>query len=170
VNKKQTLIHEVNFYRGYDCIKFECAFDSPFCKPNSGDGHGKHGVDICFTVKSPGKIITFVIYTYWGPQHRGDRTTYSISKWAFLDTLPASIYAHSDKRIRGTYWYKSKTIKLFGDNPCYTSINTLAGYDAMYSLVNGGEEALWQYLDSYHAYVFNKGPMPEPIEYFKSLR
>ena len=37
--------------------------------------------------------------------------------------------------------------------------------DAMYALVNGGDEGLWEFLETYYKSVFEDGEYPEPCEY-----
>ena len=54
--------------------------------------------------------------------------------------------------------------------PCYYDGSGLNATDAMYALVNGGETALWAFLDAYYEAVFNSGAYPEPAEYPMPLR
>jgi hypothetical protein len=42
--------------------------------------------------------------------------------------------------------------------------------DAMLALTNGGDKALWDFLDSYYDCVFNAADYPKPAEYLKPLR
>ena len=49
--------------------------------------------------------------------------------------------------------------------PCYYDGSGLNASDAMYSLVNGGEAALWKFLDDYYSSVFLGGEYPKPFEY-----
>jgi hypothetical protein len=40
----------------------------------------------------------------------------------------------------------------------------------MYALVNGGDEALWEFLDAYYECVFHKDKYPTPTEFEKKPR
>jgi hypothetical protein len=46
----------------------------------------------------------------------------------------------------------------------------LSAYDAMYALVNGGDTALWAFLDAYYETVFHGAAYPQPAEYKMPLR
>ncbi len=50
-------------------------------------------------------------------------------------------------------------------SPCYCDISGLKANDAMYALVNGGDTALWQFLEDYYKAVFKGKEYPEPAEY-----
>ena len=54
--------------------------------------------------------------------------------------------------------------------PCYYDGSGLNANDAMYALVNGGDEALWSFLDAYYNSVFFGGEYPQPAEYQKKPR
>ena len=54
--------------------------------------------------------------------------------------------------------------------PCYYDGSGLNANDAMYALVNGGDVALWSFLDAYYAHIFDGKDYPKPAEYPKPLR
>jgi hypothetical protein len=57
-----------------------------------------------------------------------------------------------------------------GLNPCYYDGSSLNASNAMLSLVNGGDSALWDFLDRYYQYVFNGKEYPRPTAYPKPER
>jgi hypothetical protein len=151
-DKVTGLEHSVRFEKGYDCIRFECINDSPSCKHGSGGTHGKHGMNISFIVKGDEGAIQFVIYTGWIPQHAKKSTigTLNIRKWSEEPPFDSC--------------------DLCDDEPCYYDGSSLNAELPMYVLVNGGDEALWKYLEDYYHATFNDGKYPELVEYEKPLR
>jgi hypothetical protein len=140
-DKVTGLEHSVRFEKGYDCIRFECINDSPSCKHGSGGTHGKHGMNISFIVKGDEGAIQFVIYTGWIPQH---------AKKSTIGTLNIRKWSVMDVMP--------------------ADLLTLNAELPMYVLVNGGDEALWKYLEDYYHATFNDGKYPELVEYEKPLR
>jgi hypothetical protein len=164
------LEHVVKFEKGYDCINFECISDSKNCKPGSGGSHGSHGLSIRFVVKGEEGAVQFLLYTGWLPQH-------SLCSFGFRDCdfsgsysfLPADLGYHSK-----TPKYKDQM--MFKNCPycdgelCYYDGSSLNANDAMYTLVNGGDEALWEFLDQFYYCIFKDGKYPIPTEYIKPRR
>lgn len=160
----------IRFLNGHDCIRFECKWDMDSCVPWKGGSHGRHGLSIVFVLKGDKGAIQFTIYTGWLPQYaEGWEQISSINEWG-NNMMPAGLGYHSK-----TPHYEGQTSVVesceYCDNePCYYDGSTLNGYNAMYTLVNGGDVALWKYLEKYYDFVFNDGESPEVVEYEKQLR
>ena len=54
--------------------------------------------------------------------------------------------------------------------PCYYDGSALNASNAMYAVVNGGEAALWLFLDAYYDATFNGGEYPKPAEFKMPVR
>lgn len=167
--------HIVRFEAGYDCIKFECKFDSKTCEPGAGDSHGKHGLSIRFVVKDKEGAVQFLLFTDWMP-HLVEPSSSCFSgarhcEWGGqFQIMPADLGYHS-KMPR----YQGQTViddhcEFCDGQPCYYDGSSLSADDAMYALVNGGDAALWGFLEGYYASVFGDATYPTPAEYAKPLR
>jgi hypothetical protein len=163
--------HIVNFESGYDCIKFECINGSKKCNPGSGGSHGKHGLNIRFVVKGDGGAVQFVIYTGWMPQLKKPSTIgVRDCDWDFGEVMPADLGYHSKTpHYEGQNRMPGKCEYCDG-KPCYYDGSSLNANDAMYALVNGGDNGLWKFLEEYYETVFNNAEYPKPVEYSKPLR
>lgn len=159
--------HKIEFNAGYDCIKFKCKFSSKTCLPNKGGSHGRHGLEIKFLSIGDAGAVQFVIYTGWLPHHvkKDDIGYRSILKWGMTDVMPADLGYHSIKPVYEGQDIVSDSCPYIDNKPCYYDGSGLNASDAMYSLVNGGQDALWTFLDAYYECVFNKGNYPESAEY-----
>lgn len=166
--------HKVQFHAGYDCINFECKFNSSKCIPYEGGSHGCHGVNIIFSSGGDRGVITFVLSTGWLPQ-KVERDKYGVlnlkpyTRNIDLYPQPMELSYHSKKRI---YKYQSvnDNCEFLGSAKCYYAKSILNAKDAMYSLVNAGEEGLWRFMDAYYEHVFNGKDYPKPEEYQMSER
>lgn len=165
--------HIVRFVEGFDCIKFECAYDSDRCKPGEGGSHGKHGLEIKFFSVGDEGAVQFILSTGWIPQqidkdsigHRG------VGEWgSLIGFMPSDLGAHSKKPMYEGHNPISESCEFCDDKPCYYDGSGLNASDAMYALVNGGEKALWEFLDAYYLTVFEDAKYPEPAEYSKPKR
>jgi len=162
--------HIIKFESGYDCIKFECINSSPGCQPDSGGSHGRHGLNIRFVVKGPLGAVQFLLFTGWMPQRaeRGPAGLH-IADWGGRYMMPADLGYHSpapryeDHRSMGP-------CEFLGGQPCYYDGSGLNANDAMYALVNGGDEALWAFLEAYYRCVFEGTEYPTPAEYPMPVR
>ena len=169
------LEHIVKFERGYDCNRFECINGSNHCYPDSGNSHGFHGLNIRFLVKGSGGAVQFLLSTDWLPQQvKPDSISHrSINSWTNnlgRYPYPMDLGYHAKKPK-----YKGQTIaqdscEFCGGEPCYYDGSTFNASDAMYALVNGGDEALWKFLEEYYQYIFNGKVYPTPAEYPKKRR
>jgi hypothetical protein len=162
--------HIVRFERGHDCIRFKCINDSPKCIPGKGGSHGVGGMQIRFIVKGDAGAVQFLVSTGWLPR--------AVSKKDFLwesDELSSFFPSPVD------LGYHSKTPRYEGQSSmgkcewcdgldCYYDGSGLNAINAMYTLVNGGDAALWEFLEQYYHYVFSGGAYPKTIEYIKPLR
>lgn len=171
----QPLQHLTFFERGHDCINFECVHDSPRCKPNEGGSHGVHGLQIRFVVKGEEGAVQFLLFTSWIPRHE-DATSCGlyVSNWGYghnsaLNTLPADLGYHSRTPMYEGHESRHNCEHLDGA-PCYYDGSGLNAQEAMYTLVNGGGDALWTYLEHYYAYIFRGGEYPVRVEYDKPKR
>lgn len=157
---------------GFDCIRFECKFNSDKCKPGEGGSHGRAGLDIRFVVKGKKGAIQFLLYTGWLPQKTepsGIGTRW-IEKWSRTEVLPADLGCHSKKPLYEGQEIVSDSCEYCDGKPCYYDGSGLQASNAMYTLVNGGGEALWQFLEEYYNATFEGSPYPEPAEYPMKLR
>ena len=157
--------HIVRFERGYDCIKFECTSGSKDCKPSSGGSHGRHGLNIRFVSKGDAGAVQFLLYTGWTPQYvKPSNIGLRDCNWG-TSIMPADLGYHS-KTPRYEGQHKIDNACEFCDGqPCYYDGSGLNANDAMYALVNGGEVALWAFLDAYYESVFAGSKYPVPAEF-----
>lgn len=156
--------HIVRFFAGYDCKHFECKFGSERCKP--GSNHGVSGLRIIFASKGEEGAVTFALQTGWLPQQvEPDSLKYYQCTWQEADFYPADLGYHS-KTPRWEDQEPMKNCCEFCDGmPCYYDGSGLNAADAMYALVNGGDVALWEFLDAYYQTIFHDKPYPKPAEY-----
>jgi hypothetical protein len=89
---------------------------------------------------------------------------------AFSYPYPADIEIHSKKPLYEGHSITVNSCDYCDGSPCYCDISGLKANDAMYALVNGGDTALWQFLEDYYKAVFKGKEYPEPAEYKKPLR
>jgi len=162
----------VRFEAGYDCMTFECKFKSDRCIPNQGGSHGKHGITIRFVVKGEAGAIQFCIYTGWMPQHAkvslGSRY---VSDWSDgCKVMPADIGYHSKKPMYEGQTSVTESCEFCDGEPCYYDGSSLNAQNPMYTLVNRGGEALWEYLEQYYRATFEGGEYPEEMEYPMPVR
>ena len=160
------LTHTVRFRQGYDCIRFECMRDSPACKPGSGGSHGRHGMTIYFAAQGEAGAVTFTLFTGWLPQYaQPSRIHYrEVADWG-QHVQPANLGCHSRTPRHEGQEVSQRECEYCDGQPCYCDGSSLNANDAMYSLVNGGDEALWTFLDGYYRSVFEGADYPEPAEY-----
>lgn len=166
--------HITEFRAGYDCIKFECKFDSKGCIPDKGGSHGKHGLSIAFIAKGDEGAVQFVLYTGWMPQN----VTATNIGFRDLDygsdgslyPMPADLGYHSKKQQYEGQSTVDDNCAYCDGEPCYYDGSGLNASDAMYALCNGGDEGLWEFLDAYYECVFNDKEYPKPMEYPKDRR
>lgn len=163
--------HKIELAPGYDCIKFECINNSKTCQPNSDGSHGRHGMTMRFMTIGDEGAVQFVLYTGWLPQHAipdgiGGRF---VKEWGHA-CMPADLGYHSKAPRYEGQEVAQESCVYCGGQPCYYNGSGLNANDAMYALVNGGEEALWQFMDEYYQCVFNSAEYPKPAEYKMPLR
>lgn len=156
----------VRFERGYDCIKFECINDDPHCHPGSGGSHGRCGLKIRFVVKGEEGAVQFLLMTGWVPQYaEADRIHYRhVPEWESHGVIPSDLGYHS-KKPQHEGQIDSGPCEFCDGEPCYYDGSGLNASDAMYALVNGGDEALWEFLEAYYATTFEGAPYPVPAEF-----
>ncbi len=156
---------EVKFISGYNCIDFPCKFDKK-CSPNNS--HGKHGLDILFLLHGEKGCVQFKFSTGYVPFYsKKDNISYrDIPKnpCADLYPLPVDLGYHSY-----TPHYEGQTSRgpcdYLGGKECYYDGSGLNANDACYTLINGGEEELWKFLEQYYKCTFEEGKYPEVCEY-----
>lgn len=158
--------HITRFEAGHDCINFECKYGSPTCNPGEGGSHGRHGLSIKFIAKGEAGAVQFVLYTGWLPQYAQPSYigTRQVSNWG-ISMMPADLGYHSKKPHYEEQEPISEACEFCDNQPCYYDGSSLNAYDAMYALVNGGDDALWSFLDAYYATVFDDAKYPSPAEY-----
>jgi hypothetical protein len=166
---------QIDFERGHDCIRFECIDDSPNCRPGAGGSHGINGLRIRFLLKGPRGAVQFNVNTGWLPQ-RADASRIgvrNIESWNPIASkyypLPTDLGYHSKKQQ-----YEGQEsmgpCEVLGGKNCYYDGSGLNAIDAMYTLVNGGDKALWRFLEDYYNHIFFDAPYPEVTEYPKRVR
>ena len=163
--------HIISFKRGIDCIKFNCVMGSDRCKPGSGGSHGRHGLDIVFIVKGDKGAVQFIVATDWLPKYqKPDEIGYRNVDWGSSKPYPMNLGYHS--KVPSYEGHKPSTDScIYCDGqPCYSDWSGLNASDAMYALVNGGDEALWNFLEKYYLFIFEGKDYPQPAEYPASLR
>lgn len=163
--------HIVKFEVGHDCIRFECVNGSKNCKPGEGGSHGVHGLSIRFVTKGKDGAVQFLLHTGWLPQYaEPDNILFrDIRDWG-SHTIPVDLGYHSKTpRHKGQATIQDKC-EFCDGQPCYYDGSGLNANDAMYALVNGGDKALWEFLDGYYAATFEGGKYPAPVEYKMPLR
>jgi hypothetical protein len=164
------LEHITRFTAGHDCIKFKCRWDKVDCVPNGGGSHGVHGVNLLFLVKGDKGAVQFLIYTGWLPQSaKSGVCGRFIDEWGG-NALPANLGFHSPVPTYDGQSVSTDACKCLDGEPCYYDGSGLKANDAMYALVNGGDVALWEFLEGYYACVFEDGVYPVPAEYCKERR
>jgi len=166
------LKHIVRFEPGYDCIEFKCAYESSRCIPGSGGSHGKHGLDIRFVAMGSAGAVQFVLYTGWLPQYTAPLSINSrwLDKKRYLTPIPADLGYHSMTPQYDEHSIASESCEFCGGKPCYYNGSALNASDAMYALVNGGDAALWKFLDGFYRCIFDGKEYPKPAEFKTTLR
>ena len=159
---------EIKFIQGYNCIDFPCKFNKK-CSPNNS--HGKHGMEIIFVLHGEKGSIQFVLNTGWTPFYKEKDSIGHISipknPIADLFPMPTDLGYHSY-----TPKYEGQTsmggCKYLGGKDCFYDGSSLNCNDAYYTLVNGGEEKLWEFLEQYYLCVFENGKYPSVCEYVQT--
>jgi len=164
------LEHIVRFERGHDCIRFECVFGSERCEPGASGSHGRRGLNIRFVVNGNRGAVQFLLYTDWLPQYVENLGTRDVRDWGGKFMMPATLSYHGKRPQYEGQPSAVESCRFFDGEPCYHDGPTHNPNDAMYALVNGGDEALWAFLDAYYEYCFNDGEYPRPAEYEKPPR
>lgn len=161
--------HIVKFNSGYDCVNFECVYNSERCYPGSGGSHGKHGLEIEFIVKGKKGAVWFVLYTGWFPQSISEEEN-SIVDWGRNKVLPVDLGYHSKIPQYKGQEPTNQSCELCDGQMCFYDGSAINAQDAMYTLVNGGDVKLWEFLESYYNNIFNKAKYPALVKYAKPLR
>lgn len=156
------------FYRGYDCINFECINDSNRCYPGGGGSHGLHGLDIVFYVNGEKGAVYFILSTGWLPKSEPTNEYIDFGK---SEPYPVSL-GYISKEPFYSYQEKIKErIDFLDIDEYYLDRSGLDSKDAFYSLVNGGDDALWSFLEQYYRYTYLEGfDYPKRAEYPKKKR
>jgi len=163
--------HIVAFEAGHDCIQFECKFGSESCVPGGGGSHGRAGLGIRFVCKGTYGAVQFLMWTDWTPQYAKPSSiglrNFSMGSGSGCTPVDLGFHAKSPQ-------YEGQTshdgCEYCDGEPCFYDGSALNANDAMYALVNGGDAALWRFLEGYYASVFLNQPYPVPEEYTSSLR
>jgi len=164
--------HEVKFIRGHDCILFECIFNSSKCVPKEGGSHGRSGLDIVFLVHGNKGAVQFKLSTGWMPLYSkvsriGVRSLNN--ELSDLYPMPIDLGYHSYEPMYEGHTSVGKCEILKGKK-CYYDGSSLNSHDAYYTLINAGENALWEFLEQFYRNVFEDGEYPDVKGYPKELR
>ena len=117
-------------------------------------GHGRHGMELLFLLKGEKGAMQFLLYTGWGPDWEEFSQPNGISH---LFPMPADLGYHSPKPM-----YEGQEPVLDGEDcpwlgvPCYYDGSGLAANAAFKVLVQGGEEALWDFLEEAYKSRFDE--------------
>jgi hypothetical protein len=162
----ETLKHSVDFIPGHDCISFECRWGKKSCIPGKDGSHGRGGLTVRFVTRGSKGAIQFVLYTGWTPQYiEKDCIGCRYFKVDGDFVMPADLGYHSKAPRYDGQTISQESCEYCDGEPCYYDGSGLQAYDAMYALVNGGDAALWAFLDARYFSVFYGTPYPEPAEY-----
>ena len=162
--------HIVKFIKGFDCIKFECAWDRSDCKPRSGGSHGVHGLEILFISKGEKGAVQFLISTGWLPRQEEQDNGYFPMFYLEGKSYLADLGYHSKQPMFEGHTQSTDSCPWCGGEPCYYDGSGLNASLAGYTLVNGGDEALWEFLDGYYNCIFEGADFPAVKEYDKPVR
>lgn len=66
--------------------------------------------------------------------------------------------------------FKTKNCPILDGDTCYYDGSGLDAIPAFRTLVNAGEEALWNFLEQYYLCVFREGKFPKEVKYPKEER
>ncbi len=163
--------HIVRFERGYDCVTFECVNGSERCQPGTGGSHGRIGLAIRFVAKGDAGAVQFLLWTGWLPQYAPPSNIGAryIREWNAGTLYPADLGIHAKvAQYEGQPF--TTDCEYCDGGRCHYDGSSLNASDAMYALVNGGDSALWAFLDAYYDTVFNGAAYPAPAEYERPLR
>lgn len=147
---------------GHNCLLFECIRGEAACKPGTGGSHGQHGLQIRFVLRGPKGAVQFLIFTGWVPLPPKTPVPFQ----PFF--MPADLGYHSP-----TARYKGQTGMTdceYIAGGCFYDGSSLNAELPYRTLVNRGEEALWDFLREYYESVFSGGPFPKSREYLHAER
>lgn len=154
------LDHIVKISPGYNCKDFKCKFKNSGCNKGTTGYHGIHGCNMYFIVKGSKGAVNFTIFTGWVPKLQ--------TKYGWGDNIPL---------VAADLGFHSYTPKYAGDTPnrtecewldnkpCYGDGIIACAELAMVTLVNGGDEELWKFLEQYYMHCFEDGEMPKAFAY-----
>lgn len=169
--------HIIEFTAGHDCATFECINDSPNCAPGKGGFHGASGLLISFLTKGDEGAVQFVLSTGWLPQHIkkdeiGVRQIGRVIPFGAEDSspMPFELGFYSKTPCYPGQEPLHEKCRWTDNQPCYYDGSGLKANDPFYALLNGGSEALWQFLDACYEHIFHAKPYPQPAEYPKARR
>ena len=154
----------ITFEKGYNCIEYECAYDSERCRPNSSGSHGLHGMNIRFVLKGDDGAVQFVLYTPFLPTEK------SYLEQKGNSWMPADLGYHAKKPQYDGQKITDQQCQYCDGEPCYYDGSSQNAEDAYKTFVRAGEEDLWRFLDEYYNCVFNGGEYPKAGEYPKPIR
>jgi hypothetical protein len=157
----------IEFVEGHDCIQFECLHDDKNCKPGKGGSHGRHGLTIGFALIGSKGAVSFTLFTGWQPTDKKEFFS-DYFKACAVGAMPSGLDYHS--RTEEEYGMKRDNCKWLDDAPCWCDGSVLNSNDAFYCLVNGGTDALWEFLEGYYKCHFEDGDYPPLKEYCKPRR
>ncbi len=158
---------EIKFYNGFDCINFRCRWDKDTCLPNSGGSHGLHVLEIGFYVYGEKGVVQFKLSTGWLPKKVKKSQIGMLDfkeQHSNLFPMPTDLGYHSfEPRYDGQT--SMGTCEFLGGKDCYYDGSSLNASDAFYTLLNGGDEELFEFLEQYYLCIFEGGEYPKVHEY-----
>lgn len=160
----------IRFEKGHNCRDFECTRDNEECHPDSLSYHGVSGMDVIFFLKGKDGAVQFKIDLGWIPYHNSERYQMPKDEIPGLFPFPSDLGYHSYKpRFDGQEPITDACDVLDG-KPCYYDGSGMNACKAFYTLVNAGEESLWDFLEQYYAHIFYGADFPKVCGYEKLRR
>jgi len=162
------LTHSVRMFRGHDCTRFECLWDSASCRPGNGGSHGRHGLTMSFVVRGEHGAVVFTLYTGWLPQSPSERAW----PWQQQPTspMPTDLGYHARAPQYDGQEQSQESCRFLDGAPCYYDGSGLNAHDAFHTLVNGGEDELWRFMEQYYRCVYEGEAYPVTCEYPRKER
>ena len=164
----ETFERRVSFERGFDCIRFHCLNGDKTCIPGKGGSHGRHGLNIRWLLIGCKGAVQFLLYTGWLPEPDDPSLQPISGATGSLYPLPADLGYHALEPQYEDQEQMECHVLLGGF--CYYDGSGLNAKDAFRALCNGGEDALWSFLEGYYECRFLDGDYPKVPEYAFSRR
>ena len=158
---------KVQFEHGHNCRDYECAFDSTECRKGSEGYHGISGMNVRFMVIGEKGVVQFVMSlpSMVPSEDAGEPMPFKNGPTPYGTDLGYHAY---EPQFEGQT--PQDSCKFLDGKPCYYDGSSLNADAPLKTLINAGEDALWEFLEKYYNCLFCDGEYPQAAEYHKSLR